>query len=405
MMQVKIIKTESEYETALKAIENLMDAEPGSEEEELLELLSLLVEKYEDEHYIIDPPDPVEAIKFRMDQEGLTRKDLINYLGSQSKVSEVLNYKRPLSLSMIRSLHEGLGIPAEVLLQEPDADHSIHREPWQEYPFAEMFKRGYFVKFKGTLTQAKASSGKLLDDFFSVFEGSDRLKYYTRSGRNVSDQNALRAWHARVLHIALAEKLTEYVKGEVNREFIEKIAKLSYFSLGPQMAKEMLNRKGIHFIVLPHLPGTYLDGACFYAPDDRPVIGMTLRYDRLDNFWFTLAHELAHLYLHLQNSETTFFDDLESDVKDAVEEEADTFARDILIPPQKWREISKIAYTSQKEKKLHALAEQLSISPAVIAGRFRYETGDYTLFSHEITDHKVREQFANYKSPSKPTNH
>jgi HTH-type transcriptional regulator/antitoxin HigA len=113
---IRIIKTEEEYERMLARIETLMDAQPGSVEEDELELLALLVEKYEAEHYPIDPPDPVEAIRFRMDQEGLTPIDMIQFLGSQSKVSEVLNYKRPLSLTMIRKLHTGLGIPAEVLL-------------------------------------------------------------------------------------------------------------------------------------------------------------------------------------------------------------------------------------------------------------------------------------------------
>ena len=124
-MDVRIIKTEAEYESALEAIESLMEAEPGSLEEERLELLSLLVEKYEDERYPIAMPDPVEAIKFRMEQEGLSRKDMIQYLGSQSKVSEVLNYKRPLSLSMIRALNEGLDIPAEVLLQPVAQDDHV----------------------------------------------------------------------------------------------------------------------------------------------------------------------------------------------------------------------------------------------------------------------------------------
>lgn len=117
MNAIKIIKTETEYETALARIDVLMDAAPGSAEEEELELLTLLVEKYETEHYPIDPPDPVEAILFRMDQLGLTAKDMIRYLGSQSKVSEVLNRKRPLSLSMMRNLHAGLGIPSDVLLR------------------------------------------------------------------------------------------------------------------------------------------------------------------------------------------------------------------------------------------------------------------------------------------------
>jgi HTH-type transcriptional regulator/antitoxin HigA len=120
MMEIKILKTEDDYEAALERIEALMDAAPGSSEEEELELLAMLVERYEAEHYPIELPDPVEAIKFRMDQEGLTRKDMIKYLGSQSKVSEVLNYKRPLSLSMIRALTEGLNLPAEVLIQRSE---------------------------------------------------------------------------------------------------------------------------------------------------------------------------------------------------------------------------------------------------------------------------------------------
>ena len=117
-MDVKIIKTEREYQTMLAHIEELMDAAPNSPEADELELLTFLVEKYEDEHYPIEPPDPIEAIIFRMEQGGLSRKDLIHFLGSQSKVSEVLNRKRPLSISMIRALNEGLGIPAEVLIQE-----------------------------------------------------------------------------------------------------------------------------------------------------------------------------------------------------------------------------------------------------------------------------------------------
>ena len=119
MMNIKILKNEAEYEAALVRMDALMDAATGSSEEEELELLAVLVEKYEQEHYPIEHPDPVEAIMFRMEQEGLEPKDMIKYLGSQSKVSEVLNYKRSLSLAMIRELNQGLGIPAEVLLQNP----------------------------------------------------------------------------------------------------------------------------------------------------------------------------------------------------------------------------------------------------------------------------------------------
>jgi HTH-type transcriptional regulator/antitoxin HigA len=117
-MKPKILKTEAEYSTALAKVESLMDANPGSKQEEELELWSLLVERYEQEHHPIDFPDPIEAIRFRMEQGGLRQKDLAKYFPGKNRVSEVLNHKRPLSLGMIRSLHHGLGIPAHVLLQE-----------------------------------------------------------------------------------------------------------------------------------------------------------------------------------------------------------------------------------------------------------------------------------------------
>jgi HTH-type transcriptional regulator/antitoxin HigA len=119
-MKAKILRTEAEYQAALDYVATLMDAPPGSAEEDELELFAMLIEQFEEEHHPIAPPDPVDALLFRMEQEGLTRADLIAYIGSQSKVSEVLNRKRPLSLTMIRRLHEGLGIPADVLLQKPD---------------------------------------------------------------------------------------------------------------------------------------------------------------------------------------------------------------------------------------------------------------------------------------------
>jgi HTH-type transcriptional regulator/antitoxin HigA len=120
-MHPKVLKIDREYKAALAHVEQLMDQAAPDEDE--LELWSLLVENYEEEHFPIDPPDPIEAIRFRMDQEGLTRADLIPYLQSKSKVSEVLSGKRPLSLSMIRALHSGLKIPAEVLVQEAAAPY------------------------------------------------------------------------------------------------------------------------------------------------------------------------------------------------------------------------------------------------------------------------------------------
>jgi len=112
----RLIKTEQEYEAALALIENLMDADPGTEDAERLEYWVTLVKLYEDEHYPMDQPGPVQAIMYAMEQQGLAQKDLISLIGSKSKVSEVLSGKRPLSLNMIRRLHAALGIPLDTLI-------------------------------------------------------------------------------------------------------------------------------------------------------------------------------------------------------------------------------------------------------------------------------------------------
>jgi HTH-type transcriptional regulator/antitoxin HigA len=114
---VRPIRTEADYEAALAEIDHLLDATEGSAEAERLELLSILVEAYEEVHHPIDPPDPIDAIRFRMEQQGLSRRDLEAYIGSRARVSEILNRQRPLTLAMIRRLHRGLGIPADSLIQ------------------------------------------------------------------------------------------------------------------------------------------------------------------------------------------------------------------------------------------------------------------------------------------------
>ena len=116
-MKPKVIKTAAAYKATLARIEAIFDAKPGTAKGDELELLLLLVETYEDKAYPIDRPDPIEALRFRMDQKGLKPKDLIPYICSKSKVSEVLSGRRPLSLTMIRKLVSGLHLPAEVVLR------------------------------------------------------------------------------------------------------------------------------------------------------------------------------------------------------------------------------------------------------------------------------------------------
>ena len=119
-MEIKPIKTESDYRATLREIEGLMEAKAATPEGDRLDVLVTLVEAYEARHYPMDDPDPVEAIKFRMEQQGLTIDDLVPAIGRRNRVYEVLNGKRDLSIGMIRRLHRQFGIPADVLIREPE---------------------------------------------------------------------------------------------------------------------------------------------------------------------------------------------------------------------------------------------------------------------------------------------
>lgn len=186
------------------------------------------------------------------------------------------------------------------------------------------------------------------------------------------DPYALTAWCIRVLSLARKNPLkNKYVKGSVKLSTLQEVARLSYFENGPLLAKEYLEKQGIHLIVAPHLPKTYIDGAAMLLPDGRPVIGLTLRYDRIDNFWFCLLHELAHVAKHLSVSKRIIVDDLdlrghEAASEDKIEKEADEMARNGLIPRKIWKESQ--VREEPTTAKLIALSEKLKIHPAIIAG-------------------------------------
>jgi HTH-type transcriptional regulator/antitoxin HigA len=116
-MKIKPIRTEADYEDALKEIERLFNAKPGTAEADRLEVIATLTEAYEEKHYVIPLPDPIEAILYHMESRGLSRRDLEPFIGSRARVSEILNRRRPLTMEMIRNLHDSLGIAAEVLIQ------------------------------------------------------------------------------------------------------------------------------------------------------------------------------------------------------------------------------------------------------------------------------------------------
>ncbi|MEG0009681.1 MAG: ImmA/IrrE family metallo-endopeptidase [Aeromonas sp.] len=391
MYTIKVIKSENEHEQAMARLMALMDANPqeGSSDANELELLAVLIEQFESEHYPIDQPDPIDAICFRMEQMGLINKDLVPFIGSPSKVSEVLNRKRPLSLNMIRQLSLGMGISADVLIQEPVQQQVSNMDiDWLAFPLTQMRQRGYFPDFTGSVAELKEYAAEHINRFMAPINGFTlkpamlRTTAHLRSNNKQTDNYAMWAWQAQVLRKTQAEPLaTPYKPGTVTAGWMRQLARLSWSEQGPNLAKEYLNRAGIHLVFEPHLPKTYLDGAVCVGHNGAPVVALTLRHDRLDNFWFTLMHELAHIALHMDGNQAWYLDDLDAEGGNEIEQQADALAKESLIPESNW---STVVLTTPVA--VTALAQTLSISPCIVAGRVRHEMGDHTLFNRQFRD-------------------
>src|SRR6266567_1368012 len=387
--KLSVIKTDAQYREYLSEIEQLiaLDPEPSSPEGKHLELLALLVETYEKERYRIPLPNPIDAILFRLEQKGLQQKDLVPIIGSKGRVSEVLSGKRRLTIPMVRKLSAQLEIPASVLIGEPQQQADQLEEAPPVQLVREIVKRGW-VGGSGKVTSKNASDfvARLFRKLGVPTVGPAYLRGSIHAGLlGPVDLYAIRLWIARVL---IKSRAYENVRGKFRREAISEtmlidLARLSWFENGPAIASEYLAKVGIVMVVEKHLPGTGLDGSAMLDADGTPVIGLTLRHDRLDNFWFTLLHECAHVIKHLQKPGETFVDDTEKpyDV-DEKEVEANRMARDSLIPQHIWRQSD--ANRLKTISAIMTLAEELKISPAIIAGRIRRETGNYRLFASLI---------------------
>ena len=397
-IKIKIIKTESDYKEALELVEMFMDKnpKPESEEGEKLNLLTKLIEDFESNKFPIELPDPIDAILFRMEQQNLKPRDLIPYIGSRSKVSEIISRKRPLTISMMRALEVGLGIPAKVLLKESDEFRNIENITWNRFPLKEMEKRGYFGNISLTTTNIE----KLVKDFFNPigslqFVGMLSKSYYVRSVRPMN-KHALTAWSAYISKKANKIKYPrKFESGTVDLVFMQKVAQLSKEINGPALVSDFLKDYGIGFVIEPHFPQTYLDGATILTNKQHPIIGLTLRYDRLDNFWFTLMHELAHISLHYDKTTNLFYDDLKSDSDNKQEVQADSLAGESLVPQSKWE--NSPAKLIPSPIAAESLAKELGIHMAIVAGKMRHEGHNYQYLNTIINQEKVRKYFLKIK--------
>ncbi|HWW14036.1 MAG TPA: ImmA/IrrE family metallo-endopeptidase [Candidatus Dormibacteraeota bacterium] len=403
---ITAINSKIDYETAIAEIERLIDLAPrsGTPEGDRLNLLSLLVQDYEQNQAEFRTPDPIEAIKFRMEQMDLTPRDLVPLIGSRSKVSEVLSGKRPLTLSMVRALHKGLGVPAKALLQEqllPGFEEDTIE--WERFPIREMVARGWI---RERVHNPRRQAGEVMRRFLAPL-GSDwapialyKQTHYVRSARRM-DAYALAAWKARVCIRALEDHVSVQFKPEaITDEFMHELAHLSVLGDGPKHVGEYLASVGVCFVIEPHLPETYIDGAAILVKGDRPIVALTLRHDRVDNFWFVLMHELAHVSRHLSGgSINAFYDDLDvDDSTNAQEREADEIAGEALIPEKEWSRSP--ARNLRTPEAVSHLANKLRIHPALVAGRIRHHYKSFRVLNRLVGHKQVRSLFPDFSEDS-----
>lgn len=391
-MEPRIIKTEEQYVRYLGEVERLaaQDPDPDSAEGGRLELLAKLVEDYEKARFKFRKPGPVEAILFRMEEQGLRQKDIADILGGKNRASEILSGKRSLTLQMIRALHERLAIPPELLIREPAMEYrpDDHLDP-SDVPADLIMKRGWIAPGESVSEWLK----RLMAPVGSPILLKNTLTFGATARTNRTN---VWLWLAQVRELADSRTYLQgrYSKDALNLDLIKYVARLSWMDKGPRLAKDFLEERGIAVVIEPHLPKTFLDGAAMLGRSGAPVIGLTLRENRLDNFWFTLVHELIHVWKHLDPAKRRAIADEnieKANETEAIEREANDLASEILVPRAVWRRSA--ARLKPSTQSIQALARELQVHPAIVAGRVRYERRNYSLFSGLVGYRQAQAQF------------
>jgi len=329
---------------------------------------------------------------------GMSQKDLADFLGLKEQQIQRYEAERYGSASLDRLIEVADALNVQVsergeLLgdgQLGDVDPNVR----MAFPIAEMFKRGWFEDFSGSLADARKSARELIPQFFrnanARWTPAALHRKSVRSGGQIHEP-AIAAWEARVVTVADRHPPGRvFEPADASSDWIKALVHLSAEPDGPKRVEHHLRSAGIALVIEPHLPGTLLDGAALRSALNTAIVGMTLRHDRLDNFWFTLLHEVAHLVLHIDGKFTAIFDDTESPAGSKIETEADQFAQEALLPSDVWH--SCMSRFTRTEKALLADAKRLGISPAIIAGRIRREANDYTLLRNLVGSGEPRRQ-------------
>lgn len=267
---------------------------------------------------------------------------------------------------------------------------------WDQFPVKEMYRRNWFKESPGSLEEAMANAEELVKEFVTDSLDSPVQAFARQRVRlgGVVNWYALLAWQCRIIDLAEKkgkEVVSKYKQKAITNEWLNELAHISIEKDGPQKAVNYLQDSGIRLVIEPHLPQTHLDGAAILLSDGSPIIGMTLRFDRLDNFWFVLFHELVHIMKHLHKGDVeSIFDDLDVEAED-IEKEADEQAGEVLVPEDKWN--TALARYLRSEDSIKDFAQELHIHPAIVAGKVRKEANNYIILKDMVGQGGVRKLF------------
>lgn len=329
--------------------------------------------------------------------KGWSQKDLARRLGLQEQQIQRYEAERYRGISL-----GGLIRVAGALRIVLSADLSrVVGDPWA--PSYEISKQdaqrvlkharshGWLKSQSGTDDKAIAEIKRLVAEHVSE-HGTPSLLRTGLSVHDHTDDWALLAWKAQVTRRAKAIIEKENIAYRpLDVSWLVDLVRLSCLDDGPKVAVTLLRQHGIILVAEPHISGMKVDGAAFLV-DGVPVIGLTLLRDTIDNFWFTLLHEVGHVILHYRTGLASgFFDDVELRSVDEFETEANSFASNLLIPDEVWnRSPARIAKTAEP---IERFSKQLEIAPAIAFGRIRMERGNYAIFSDRIGRGKIRKHF------------
>ncbi|MCY3883686.1 MAG: XRE family transcriptional regulator [Gammaproteobacteria bacterium] len=301
----------------------------------------------------------------------IQRYEATNYMGaSLSRLIEIASVLR-VQITSSFALSDGI----ESGTNSPDLDKDFD---WTRLPLKEMVKRQWITP------QSESELVLVAKSYVNRTVGHYSLKVHRRRkvrSQSRPDKYHLIAWQSRVIELAqqvvAARKVSDFSLGN---SIVTDLVSLTTHKNGPANAREMLLARGIVLVFEKHIPNTDLDGAAMLLSDGTPVIGLTLRLNRIDNFWYTLFHELGHVLLHLTKGvRFAFFDQEEANCSDLLEEQADRFAMDNLISEIDWSKcVSPFVAT---EETVFIDAEKLGVHPAIVAGRIRKERSNYKLLS------------------------